>query len=83
MLFNSFPFLFVFLPVTLAGFYAIAIIGKSAARLWLVLVSFAFYIWWHPAFVVILAPSIAFNYSCGIGIQQDRTDGAGDLCDRC
>ena len=72
MLFNSFPFLFVFLPVALAGYYACAMLGKSVTRLWLVLVSFAFYMWWHPAFVVILATSIAFNYVCGISIQRLR-----------
>jgi D-alanyl-lipoteichoic acid acyltransferase DltB (MBOAT superfamily) len=70
VLFNSFPFLFCFLPVAFAGFHAAASIGKTPARLWLVLVSLAFYVWWHPAFALLLLASIAFNFSCGTLLRR-------------
>ena len=64
MLFNSYVFIFCFLPVVLAGFAALARFSRrSAAALWLVVASFAFYGWWNPAFVPLLAGSIAFNYT--------------------
>ncbi len=46
----------------------------NAAKFWLIVVSFLFYVWWNPDFLVILAGSILFNYACGHLIQtyQDR-----------
>jgi alginate O-acetyltransferase complex protein AlgI len=65
MLFNSFPFLFLFLPLAVLGFFAAAGLGRGAARAWLVLASLAFYTWWHPPFTVLLLTSIIFNYAAG------------------
>jgi alginate O-acetyltransferase complex protein AlgI len=63
MLFNSYVFMFAFLPLALAGYYAAGrIFGPPAARIWLCLASFVFYSWWNPLFVLVLAASIAFNY---------------------
>ncbi len=62
MLFNSYLFLFLFLPVALAGYYALGAVRLRWAALWLCVVSFVFYGWWNPRFVVLLAASIAFNY---------------------
>ena len=63
MLFNSYIFLFAFLPVALVGYYAAArLLGPRACKLWLCASSFAFYGWWNPALVILLAGSIAFNY---------------------
>jgi alginate O-acetyltransferase complex protein AlgI len=63
MLFNSYVFLFGFLPTTLVGYYGVAhLYGARAAKIWLCLASFVFYGWWHPALVVLFIGSIAFNY---------------------
>ena len=62
MLFNSTEFLFVFLPVTLAGFYLLGTISRNSAIRWLILVSLVFYAWWRPVNVLIIAPSIVINY---------------------
>ncbi|MFJ3463840.1 MBOAT family O-acyltransferase [Achromobacter spanius] len=62
MLFNSYLFLFIFLPVTLAAYYALGRLNVRLAALWLCLTSLVFYGWWNPQFVVLLAGSIAFNY---------------------
>ncbi|KTT14788.1 MBOAT family O-acyltransferase [Pseudacidovorax intermedius] len=62
MLFNSYLFLFLFLPVALGGYYALAAAGRRWAALWLCLTSFVFYGWWNPRFVLLLAGSIAVNH---------------------
>ena len=68
MLFNSFSFLFVFLPITLLGFFWL---GRRSARLaaaFLTLASIAFYGWWNWHFVWLLLASIIFNYVMGLVI---------------
>ena len=65
MLFSSSIFLGIFLPVTLAGFFAGARLGRRAAIAWLVLASLVFYGWWDPDYLLLLLPSIGFNYGAG------------------
>ena len=62
MLFNSYAFLFLFLPLALAGYHVAARLRRSAAILWLGLVSLSFYAIWRPAYVLLLIGSIAFNF---------------------
>ena len=62
MLFNSQEFLFVFLPVTLLGFYLIGRVSRQGATLWLILTSLIFYGWWRPLNILIIGPSIIVNY---------------------
>ncbi|WP_028225498.1 MBOAT family O-acyltransferase [Paraburkholderia ferrariae] len=68
MLFNSFIFLTLFLPLALAGYYLLGARLPRAAAAWLCGASVVFYGWWNPAFVALLTISIAFNYamSCAI-----------------
>ncbi len=63
MLFNSTEFLFAFLPLTLFGFYLFGTISRKSALGWLILASLAFYAWWRPVNVLIIAPSIAVNFA--------------------
>lgn len=58
MLFNSYPF--VFLPITLAGFFALRSRGLAIA--WLSLVSLFSYGLWNPVYVGPTLASITFNY---------------------
>jgi alginate O-acetyltransferase complex protein AlgI len=62
MLFNSYPFVFVFLPITLAGFFALGRRSRGLAIAWLALASLFFYGWWNPVYVGLLLASITFNY---------------------
>ena len=62
MLFNSYTFIFAFLPVALAGFHLASRFGRRPAAAWLILTSFVFYGWWSPTFVVLLIGSTLFNY---------------------
>ncbi len=75
MLFNSFPFIFIFLPIALVGFYVTSWISRGLAKLWLVLASLAFYTYWHPPFTVLLLISIGFNYLMGSLILNWRETG--------
>ena len=62
MVFSSFNFLFVFLPITLAGFYLLGRKDEHWAASWLLLASLAFYVSWNLAYLPILAVSIVGNY---------------------
>ena len=70
MLFNSYEFLFLFLPVTVTGFFFVARHGRTAATLWLVLASFIFYGWWDVRYVPLLCASIGWNYAIGRRIER-------------
>src|SRR6266853_1687675 len=61
MLFNSYEFIFAFLPVTIAGFYLLGPVSRRWALHWLILASFFFYAWWRPLNVLLIAPSILIN----------------------
>ncbi|HET7886832.1 MAG TPA: MBOAT family protein [Bradyrhizobium sp.] len=65
MLFNSYPFIFVFLPVALAGYFAANRLGATAPVIWLALASVVFYSFSNWPFVALLLSSIAFNYCIG------------------
>jgi len=70
MLFNSYTFLFLFLPVTLAGAFILVRWRTSVAVGWLVLASLYFYGWWSWRHVPLLLASIAFNYLAGEAIAR-------------
>ena len=76
MLFNSFEFLFGFLPVAFLGFFIIARSSRVMAALWLAAASVFFYAWWNPRYVALLLGSVAFNYAMGYAIGRARAAGA-------
>ncbi|MBL8538582.1 MAG: MBOAT family protein [Hyphomonadaceae bacterium] len=63
MLFNSYEFILLFLPITLAVFFALGALSRSAALGWLILASVVFYAWWRPFNLWIIGPSLAVNYA--------------------
>lgn len=66
MLFNSFEFIFVFLPLAYLGYFVLGRYwGGEAAIRWAVLASLFFYGWWEPAYLLLLGASILFNYFIG------------------
>lgn len=71
MLFNSYAFIFGFLPVTLIVFFGLTRLRlTTAATAWLVLASFAFYAYWNPAYLPLLLISIVCNYQIGRHIDR-------------
>ena len=79
MLFNSYEFIYFFLPVTLLVFFALSGSGwRRAAAGWLALASLFFYGYWSPSYVVLLMGSILFNFAAGQWIDRLRQAGRGD-----
>ncbi|MES2739334.1 MAG: MBOAT family O-acyltransferase [Pseudomonadota bacterium] len=70
MLFNSFSFLFLFLPVTLACFFLCARRSGGAAAGVLALASLVFYGWSSLSYLPLLLASILCNYGAGLRIAH-------------
>ena len=79
MLFNSYGFIFLYLPIVLAGFFLIAQRNHRMAAFWLAVCSIFFYGWWNPRFVALLLASIAFNYAAGYLIGHARASGRSKI----
>jgi D-alanyl-lipoteichoic acid acyltransferase DltB (MBOAT superfamily) len=85
MLFNSYEFIFVFLPLCLLGVF---LLGRCdwprAASLWLSAASLGFYAWWNPdplapwspKYLALIVGSIVFNYALGVRISACIERGA-------
>ena len=63
MLFNSHIFIFLFLPLTLIGFYLIKRANALAAKIWLIGMSLWFYGYFNMGYLAIMAVSVLFNYA--------------------
>lgn len=72
MLFNSYEFIFGFLPVALIGFYVLGARRRDWALLWLTLASLFFYAWWRPINVLLIAPSILINLGLARLLERYR-----------
>jgi alginate O-acetyltransferase complex protein AlgI len=70
MLFNSYEFIFLYLPVVVAGFYALNLLDRAAAIIWLGGASLCFYGYWNWRFVPLLIGSVVFNYAMGILLMR-------------
>src|SRR5687767_12926732 len=69
MVFTSYIFVFYFLPLVLAGYYALP--ARSSTRnAWLLVTSYVFYGWWNPWFVLLMMFVTVVNYVCGLMIAQ-------------
>ena len=66
MLFNSYPFIFIFLPLVTFIFFQISRYSNIFASAWLVSASLFFYGWWNPNYLILLLSSIFVNYSLGV-----------------
>lgn len=77
MLFNSYIFLLLFLPVALAGFFIFGRIGKGVGAGWLALCSLFFYAWWDWRYIVLLIASICGNYFIGGFIARHANQSIG------
>jgi len=79
MLFNSYGFVGLFLPITLAGFFAIGRRSGALAAAWLALASLVFYSCWDARFTALLIGSVAINYLGGrlLLVHATRRDRRG------
>lgn len=71
MLFNSPEFLFVFLPLVVAGFYFLRRFQSlNLLASWLLTASMVFYGYWYPQYLPLIAGAILFNYGAGLLIER-------------
>lgn len=68
MLFSSLIFLYLFLPLTLLGYY---LIKTNYRNYWLLFASLVFFAWGGVSFTIILLFSIVINYFFGLWIQKN------------
>lgn len=76
MLFNSYEFIFFFLPIT---FFVYFWLNKKrltqASKAWMVFASLFFYSWWNIIYLPLILGSILFNFTIGSTItRNDVTD---------
>jgi alginate O-acetyltransferase complex protein AlgI len=81
MLFNSYEFIFIYLPVVLAGFFILGARHPRAAATWLVIASLGFYAYWSVGALPLLVLSACTNYLFGTAIarataREDRRAGS-------
>src|SRR5262245_20254125 len=80
MLFNSFSFLFGFLPIVLLGCFLLArYAGRGPAQFWLIGASLFFYAAWNAVYLPMLLGSIAFNYFIAIRMLNQEDAGTRRL----
>ncbi|MGL5049955.1 MAG: MBOAT family O-acyltransferase, partial [Fusobacteriaceae bacterium] len=73
MLFNSFVFIFLFLPITLIGYFLLNNYGKEKwAKAFLVLGSLYFYSYFNPKYTYLIVLSILVNYFVGNTISKHQ-----------
>ncbi|MBW7458812.1 MBOAT family O-acyltransferase [Paenibacillus sepulcri] len=66
MLFNTYFFIYLFLPLTLLVYFTLNRFRMiTSAKLWLTASSLFFYGWWNIKYIPLILASIGFNYAIG------------------
>ena len=83
MLFNSYAYIFAFLPVSIIGYFLAARLwGVKCSNIWLIAASFFFYGYWNIHFLPLLIGSILGNYALARCIMRYREAPQGILTGR-
>ncbi|PCH55356.1 MAG: membrane-bound O-acyltransferase family protein [Legionellales bacterium] len=72
MLFNSYIFIFCFLPTVLIGYFLIN--NTQYKILWLVVASLFFYAWWEVLYLALIIGSILFNFLISKLLHNNTTN---------
>ncbi|ERN52013.1 MBOAT family O-acyltransferase [Alkalihalophilus marmarensis] len=73
MLFNSYEFLFVFLPIVFLFYFLFNRCGWIPfSKGWLVVSSLFFYSWWNVLYLPLILASMAMNFLIGRALVSDR-----------
>ncbi len=72
VVFSSLVFIYLFLPLTLAGNF---LLPRRARNAWLFAASMLFYAWGEAWYSAVILTSIAANWGLGLAIQATRADG--------
>src|SRR5579872_2969790 len=74
MLFNSYEFIFLFLPVVLLIFFWLGRFNRDFATAWLTAASLFFYGYWNPSYIGLLLGSVIGNYAFGMWVARARSN---------
>lgn len=77
MLFNSYAFVFLFLPITLVGYFGFGRKSSVLAAAWLAAASLFFYGWWDYRYLALLIASILGNFFAGRELARHAGTPAG------
>lgn len=73
MLFNSYEYIFLFLPISIVLYFYL---NKKqlifAAKVWLAFASLFFYSYWNIAYLPLILFSIIFNYAIGAALRKQK-----------
>ena len=75
MIFSSYSFVLVFLPLALAGVALLQPLGRRTVLVFLIMASLVFYGWWNWHYLWVPLASIAFNHGAGSLIARARDGG--------
>jgi len=70
MLFNTYEFIFAFLPVVVVVYFALGRASRAWALRWVIAASLFFYGWWRPLNVLIILPSVLINFGLARLLQR-------------
>ena len=71
MLFNSYEFIFLFLPITLVIYFLLNKYNKNMlAKAWLVIASLYFYSYFNKSYLILIVVSILVNYFIGTELNM-------------
>jgi D-alanyl-lipoteichoic acid acyltransferase DltB (MBOAT superfamily) len=76
MLFNSYEFLFAFLPATIVVFLLVGRVSRSWALGWLIVASLFFYAWWRPVNLFIIGPALVANFAFAKVLEKLVAEGS-------
>jgi len=80
MVFNSFEYIFIFLPVAWGVYFVFnRYLGATVARVALILFSLFFYSYWNPLYLPLLIISVVINYGIGFSLQGGIAADAGGM----
>src|SRR5207249_5744829 len=68
MLFNSLPFLYLFLPIAYLVFWRLS--GATRRYIWLAITGYAFYSFWNYKFCALMFFSTVVSYAGGLGLLR-------------
>ncbi len=73
MLFNSYIFVYLFLPLTLIGYYGFRRFEKhELAKTFLIIMSLWFYAYNNPSYLILILSSICVNYLCSYFMSRTQ-----------
>lgn len=72
MLFNSYEFILLFLPITVVVYYLLSRFDSRQLSLgFLAFASLFFYGWWNPFYLILISVSLVTNYFIGTTLQNE------------